>query len=373
MAVGCFLFFHFLGSDLGPDNGVGKKVRAQVKTLNLYNNKCDLLEVSEPATSNFKFLLRYMFNGFISFYDIRNFDFSKYDYLYVRRPILLLPKHISFFRKYKKIKPNGKILYEIPTYPYDSEHKTPKGKFLLILDRIYRNKLYSVVDRIVTLSDDDVIFNTPTIKIKNGTDCSSILPIDSTRKFTLDVVHVIAVAQFGFWHGYDRFIKGLADFYKNKDRNAKVVFHLVGTGAVLSEYKELVNKYSLEDFVIFHGALYGERLRDIFNICDLAVCSLGGHLKNMFLSSELKSREYLSVGIPVLASTKIDIIERDWKYCMYIEENDNPVNIQDMLVFCSGIYKDKTRQEVVHEIRAFAEEKCDMKVTMKPIVDFINS
>lgn len=58
-------------------------------------------------------------------------------------------------------------MYEIPTYPYDMEHKGISSIFVLFIDKIYRKKLHKYVDRIVTLTDDEKIFNCKTLKITN--------------------------------------------------------------------------------------------------------------------------------------------------------------------------------------------------------------
>ena len=67
---------------------------------------------------------------------------------------------------FKKVKQKGVIKYiEIPTYPYDEEGKESiKGRVVHFIDVHYRKKLHHYVDRIVTYSKDNFIFNIKTIK-----------------------------------------------------------------------------------------------------------------------------------------------------------------------------------------------------------------
>lgn len=374
---GVFIVFHGLGYVFDKKSGVSKKIVNQVNVFNLLLGECKLIGLPENFLkifpNKFVYLFAYMWHGMFHMYKSDFLDIKNIDYIYVRKPFMLLPRFLSFFKEYKKINPNGKILFEIPTYPYDQEYQTFFQKIFLVLEKHYRKKLIKCVDRIVTVSSDDEIFGVPTIKMKNGIDCSLIKPVHNNTYFNENEIHVIAVAQFAMWHGYDRFIKGLADFYNTGNHKEKIVLHLVGYGEVLDMYMEIVKNNSLDEFVVFHGPLYGDELSNIYELCDVALCSLGCHRVNVSTLSILKSREYLAYGIPIVASTKIDIIDRDWKYCKYIEENDNPVDIVSVIDFCKRIYLNNPRQTVVSEIRKFAEVNCDMKMTMKPVIDYINS
>lgn len=371
MKKGAFLNFMWIESNFNAENGVGKKILSQVKVLDSFTGGCDFINVPDKQCNPFFMIFNYMFNGFIYLYNLKSYHFENYDYIYVRRPIIVLPKILYFFKSYKKRKPTGIILYEIPTYPYDFEHKSLKGKILLIFDKLYRKNLYKYIDRIVTFTDDKEIWKIPTIKIINGIDCSKILPIKRNREFNDKEIHIIALAQFKIWHGIDRFLIGLANYYKNQ-QDVRIILHLVGEGTEYTNLVRLVNKLALYDYVIFHKSLFGDSLRNIFNVCDIALCSLGCHRQKIFYSSELKSREYLAYGIPFISSVKIDIVDDGFKFCKYVPADDSAIDINDVVNFCKSIYSNNNRQEIVSEIRKIAEEKCDMKTTMKPIVDFIN-
>lgn len=77
---------------------------------------------------------------------------------------------IFALKKIRKIAPSIKIFWEIPTYPYDHEGKDLKMLPLKIKDKLWKKYLFKYVDRIVTHSDDDYIFDIKTIKASNAID-----------------------------------------------------------------------------------------------------------------------------------------------------------------------------------------------------------
>lgn len=299
-------------------------------------------------------------------FDFEFINFNSYDCIYIRR---LLPNNFCLLHTLKKIKyknPSCKIVYEIPTYPYDMEHKGLSGKMFLLIDKFYRRKLHKYVDRIATLTDDKEIFGCKTLKITNGVDCSSI-PVCKKGYFDNNNINLVAVAQFSFWHGYERVIEGLAEYKKSN-----VFLHLVGNGDELEKYKSLVKKYCLENQVYFYGALSGDELTSVFDRGDIAVSSLGCHRIGIYEGSFLKSREYLCRGLPMITSTKIDILSDDFKYCLRVPENDSPLNIEEIVTYVNSLYKD-CRNNVSEKIRKFAEINCSMQKAMMMVVEYINS
>jgi len=348
-------------------NGVIKKILNQIAALNIEGQlSCSPFILSIPDRNPVFLLFSYIF---LDIYKKINIELKLCDFIYIRR---ISPVNYSFIKLLKTIKKKNekcKIVYEIPTYPYDHEHKSVRSRTNLLIDKIFRGKLKRYIDKIITISDDDIIFEAPTIKIKNGIRCNDIqirMPETSDQN-----LHLIVVAQFTFWHGYDRLIQGLNDFYGKNEMSKKVYLHFVGDGPEMDHYNRLVEQYNLSEYVIFHGPLFGEKLTEAFNKADIAVCSLGCHRKGIYFSSELKSREYLARGMPMVSSTKIDILPPDFNYCLYIPEDDSPVNIQHIIEYYQNLIKGKTVYEMIREIRAFAEDNCDMSKTMQPVIEYL--
>ncbi len=346
--------------------GIAKKILSQVKALNTDNSECILVNLHIALKNPLLHLMYIFFSRNMYINKIAKFDFTTVDFVYIRRFIPLSLGFVSMLTYIKNINKGCKIIYEIPTYPYDSEHRGFKGNIVLLIDKIFRQKLKYYIDYIVTYSQDDVIFGIKTIKIMNGIDCSTVSPID-VIKYRQETIRLIAVAQFAEWHGYDRLIKGLYEYYK-KAPEKKVFIDFVGNGGVLQQYQKMVALYGLEEYIIFHGVLTGDFLSDVFNQADVAVCSLGCHRIGVFLGSFLKSREYIARGLPMISSTKIDILPNDYRYIQYVPENDSAIDVESIVKFCNVLNHAEDRQQQVKNIRAFAESNCDMSVTMHPVI-----
>lgn len=361
---GVYIYHSDSKEELSKDSvGVLKKIFSQYEVLR--KNVCENFDIFCVNTKKSRNKIHSFFSHLFlkQCFDLSQIKDIAFDFVYIRRFFIINKSTLFMLKMIKKINPSCKILLEIPTYPYDKEYTGFVNKVALLIDKIYRKKIYRYIDRIVTLTNDKEIFGCKTLKFTNGVDCSSI-PVCKKVNFDKNHINLIAVAQFSFWHGYERVIEGLSKYKKND-----VFLHLVGNGDELEKYKSLVKKYGLENQVIFYGPLSGDELSAVFDIADVAICSLACHKKNISLSAELKSREYLCRGLPMVTSTKIDIISDDFKYFFKVPEDDSPINIEEIVTYVNDLYKDG-RREIVEKTRKFAEDNCSMEKTMENIIKF---
>lgn len=347
--------------------GVHKKIISQVEALNNLTGECKLVNFFYDIPKNkFVKMVQLFFSN--KLYD--RFIQKEYDYIYVRRLIPVNAGFISFLKKMKKANNKIVIIYEIPTYPYDIEMKENiKSRLVSIIDKYYRNRLKLYVDYISTYTKDEKIFNIKTINIINGIDCKSI-PLAKTKKNT-EIIDLITVAQFSFWHGYDRLLNGIKEYYQNKQNKRIIRLTMVGDGPEVAIYKEFVKQNNLSECVIFAGKKSGKELDKLFDDSDIAINSLGCHRKKIFISSELKSREYIARGLPLIGSTKVDIIPNDWKYILYFPEDESSIKITEIIDFYDRLREKESFSNIRNNIRKFCEEKCDMKIVMKRVVEYI--
>lgn len=130
---------------------------------------------------------------------------------------------LRVFAKIKEKKPQFKIMFELPTYPYDGEIK--KKGIRYYRDRVCRNLLYKTVDRIVTYSQDRVIWHIPTINTMNGIDLDTVRVREP--QLDRDSFSIIFVANFSRHHGLDRLLSGLSAYYKSGGK-VSIITHVVG-------------------------------------------------------------------------------------------------------------------------------------------------
>lgn len=352
--------------------GINRKICAQIKNFNENGLECKEYVLETGIKKGYKILYRLPFANMTPVWKYDGI-FSEMDYLYFRRPAQMSWAMRKTLKQIKMHNPYTKIILELPTYPYDKEITERIVNYPLYLKDIYnRKRLKGLVDRIATLTDDKKIWGIDTLKITNGIDLAKYQRKNYTEE-TNDI-HMIAVAVFASWHGYERIIQGLEEYYsQNPER--KVYLHLVGDGSEMGRYKEMVAKSNLENFVIFYGFLKGEQLSNVYDKCDLAISALGVYKKDIEVSCELKSREYAIKGLPIIAGSKIDIFMDEPNYKYYCEfSNDNTsIDVNRIVAFYDSIYKEESKEDVINHIRTFAEKKISIGSAMREVVEYIKN
>lgn len=243
------------------------------------------------------------------------------------------PCLINFFKKLKKA--GIRAVTEIPTYPYDDEFKyfARKERLGLKIDQMFREKLYQQMDALVTFSSADRIFGQRTICISNGVDFGSI-PLHSPLTTHHSPLHLIGVAEVHAWHGFDRVMSGIGEYKGNRD----VFFHVVGgvhPNRMRSDFVPVIEKYGLQEKVIFHGQLFGDELTQVFNQCQFAIGSLGRHRSGITAIKTLKNREYATRGLPFIYSEQDSDFDHQ-PYVLKAPADESPINIQQIIDFVDG-------------------------------------
>jgi hypothetical protein len=273
--------------------------------------------------------------------------------------------HISRLFKYLK-KLNVKIVVEIPTYPYYRELKLQGilGFAKALYDYWYHFSLFKSVNRIVTYSKHDNIYNVETIKLINGIDFSLIPLCDRTSS---DNIRLIAVSSLKPWHGYDRLINGMKDYYR-ENPNGIVKLIIVGAGVEYDKYHRMISEYSLEEHIKLIGAKKGPELNEIFNQSDIAVSSLALHRLNLTSASTLKSREYAARGMPIIVASKEDIT-MDSKYILEFDANESNIDIEKIVKFYNIIFNDNKINS--KKIRESVIKTCDINNAFFPVIEYM--
>jgi len=259
-----------------------------------------------------------------------------------------------------------KIL-EIPTYPYENELKRSKTK-LEYVTFWKRNSawLLNAFDYIVIISgNDDFKESEKFIRISNGIQLDDVKVADRKKK---DHFRLVSVANIAFWHGYDRVIKGMYEYYK-QNPTEKVYYDCVGDGPELDNLKQLAKSLGLSDYVTFHGTKTGEELDKIFNESDVAIGSLGFHRAELKTGSPLKGREYCARGILFVTASSDQDFPESFPYILKIPSDESPVDINEIVEW----YEELTHSHPGYstEMRKYAEEHLSWDAKMKPVIEKI--
>ncbi|MDE6624948.1 MAG: glycosyltransferase family 4 protein [Lachnospiraceae bacterium] len=291
---------------------------------------------------------------------------ERYDAVYVRHCVIS-PYYIHLLSILRKN--SNKIVVEFPTYPYDKElSKGIKLRLGYCMDCLCRNRMKRYVDRIITYSEHDEIFGIPTIKTINGVDFDSIPQVKHARKKS--EINLIGVAMLSPWHGFDRVIMGLKNYYENKP-DIVVNFLIVGSGGEYEKYVNMVDEYGLKQYVKFFGNQSGKELDHIYDQADLAVSSLAFHRIGLNNGSSLKSREYGARGLPILSTIPIDYLPEDCSYVCIVPIGESAIDIQKIVDFMQKIEENEDMDEISNNIRKLTQNVADMPVTFKPIRDYL--
>lgn len=369
-----FLIFH----GFSEANGISKKIHYQVTGLKANGHDVDLCYYTVNEANGHR--IRMINNTKLVDYGTGTLaklkkricynSISKYitdhdiQLVYVRSDHNANPFTVHFF---KQLKRKGiKTVMEIPTYPYDQEYEgfPLQIRMELYTDKCFRKTLARQLNYIVTFSDYPQIFGAPTIRISNGIDFNSI-KIKNKRNDTSQEIHFIGVAEVHYWHGYDRMIAGVGEYYRHS-HSLRVYFHIVGgiCSEDMNTFQAIINKYNIEKYIIFHGQKSGEELDHLFERCDMAIGSLARHRSHIDKIKTLKNREYAARGIPFIYSETDNDFEM-MPYILKVPADESPIDINSLLFFYKQLsYEAK---EIRNSIRHLS-----WKNQMKTVLNKIN-
>ena len=208
--------------------GVRAKILSQCRAFGEYGYQVELIERSGPETivnANNNELRIIARKARINNYYVRSIldkqyqmkDIAKYvqDKTYEACYIRYDFSDSGFISLLKILRAKcRKIVLELPTYPYDEENKkTLLSRMKLAVDIQYRKNLRKYVDYVTTFyAGNENIFGIPSIVIPNGFDFSTMELVKT--ELPSDVLHVIAVSSMREWHGYERFLEGMKNYYQ---------------------------------------------------------------------------------------------------------------------------------------------------------------
>ena len=362
-----FLVYH----GFSPHSGISKKIHYQVKGLRENGHDVRLCYYDFDDEGH---RCRYVDGKIIKDYGTGNvaairqrldynciYDYCAHEgieFIYARCFQNANPWLIRFFKKLRKA--GIQSVTEIPTYPYDNEFKnfSRKARFGLKIDQLFRRRLYKNMDALVTFSDATEIFGQRTIRISNGVDFDSIpLHQPSAISHQPSELHLIGVAEVHVWHGFDRLVAGLGEYYKNGGQR-EVIFHVVGGVHPNERYRgndyhpgiqNIIDKYGIADKVIFHGTMFGDELTNVFNQCQFAIGSLARHRSGITVIKTLKNREYATRGIPFIYSEQDSDFDGQ-PYVLKAPADESPIDIQRIIDFVDhfSMKPEEIRKTVEH-------------------------
>ncbi|MEH0835108.1 hypothetical protein [Pectobacterium cacticida] len=348
-------------------DGISSKILAQIRAIkslgylvdSVYLFEDDILFTVNDETILVK--IKRIFRYFFFLYVVRFLKKKKshYDYIYVRNPHGgLYSVFFDFFLN--NLKNNALCILEIPHYPYEKETKSFLGKLALVSHKISRLFFLKYIDRIAYMGEKTTkIWGVPAIRINNGIEPDRYPSVHS--KSDVSTLKMIGVASLAYWHGYDRLIVSIANYYK-KYNDLKIEFHIVGDGEPeYTSLNRLVHELSLGDSVIFHGRKSGTELDDLFFSMNIGVDSLGRHRSGNNYNDSIKSKEYAIRNLPFIKS-HIDDSFQGVDFVFNVSPDDSAFDLNDIIEWYKKLDLSNER------IRSYAVENLTIVKQMEKIL-----
>ncbi|WP_149715050.1 glycosyltransferase family 4 protein [Campylobacter concisus] len=338
----------------GSHSGVIKKVKSQVLFwqqhghqvcfFSIFDNvlyDSDLKIVTSFRQVNFKKLgkIGSLFRIYFSTYFLTKVHhIVNYDLIYTRY-ILFTP----FFYYLAKKK---RVIMEINSNDV-TEYKS-RSRLTHLYNLITRNIILKKISAFVfvshELSNIFSYFGKKSIVIANGADVKKY-PIKNNTNTRPRLVFVGSVGQK--WHGVDKIV----EMAKNL---TKYDFMIIGQDGCNT------------DNLRYMGRMSSDRVIDEIVKCDVGIGTLSIYrYKKMREASPLKTREYLSCGLPIIYAYEDTDLQDIEKFALRMDEDN--IDLSKIKVFVDSVFNNNNINILA---RKFAEENLDIRIKEQKRLEF---
>ncbi len=304
-----------------------------------------------------------------------------YDIYHASRKVILENHFDVVYFRHSPLNPPGKkmmkaankkskLVVEISSFPPYTEKAKNKIRALY---HMRSKKMWEKCAKYVSLFTGigdyaNEYLGRPFLNIDNGIDVSLIPPREEITN-TDDKIHLLGVASMCEWHGYERIIRGLAEW---KNENAKqYIIDLVGDDGdgSLTKWKKLTTDLGMERQVVFHGRMTGDALTYMYNQATIGLCSLALYKIGFQTGSVLKLREYMARGLPFIYAHEDPHMTEDMPWCIRIPNNEEPVQMDKVDIFAKQI---KTVRDMSIKMREYARKNMTWEAQFSAIFTKLN-
>jgi glycosyltransferase involved in cell wall biosynthesis len=367
------LVYYPIFRDVDTHTSVNKKFSEIIDAFNYLNIELDIIHF---ATTGIYFndtcLFSFSSNKYIrrwqhlSKFDVINKTLihQSYDFVWIRAG-LITPWFWSFTKQCKSVA--KKVIYEYGTFPFIKEINSRFDKSWSITNFIYSKSLHNYVDFIITYCGQDEIYNIPCIKMGNGIDKNIIQPTTPLKE--KNVLHLIMVSSVFYWHGIDRMIEGLANYYLQQNPKKEIQLMIIGRGSESNTLQSLVKEKALDSYVTFYGEKYGESLKKLYDKAHVGVGALAVHRKNIVEESTLKAREYAAVGLPIILAAHDRDFETVSQFIFKVPLDDSPIELNKLVDFFESLQANNPNYS--SELKNFTQKHLTWEAKIQKVIQLL--
>jgi hypothetical protein len=166
-------------------------------------------------------------------------------------------------------------------------------------------------------------FNKPVITISNGFKHKK-LDLPAFKYFKGSSLRILMVcSKLQPWHGIERFFESVRIWEVNNPY-LSIKIDIVG-----EIFKNNFDRIKLPKYIVFHGSKNDNEIIELAKNANMGLSTLGLFLKNMDEACPLKSREYISLGLPFIYGYKDQDINSASDLLGFNVPNNNSLLILD--------------------------------------------
>ena len=237
-----------------------------------------------------------------------------------------------------------KIIMDCHGYHKNYKGHTIKGIYIEKTTKWNSHKLKQYIDVCLTETKNTELFGIKAIPMDTGIDVDKYQP--HTYLGNKNELHMVSVANELPYHGYDRIIRGVANY--GDDR---VFLHLVGK--MTDSTRKLISELGIEGKVVLHGYKTGKELDDIYCQSNIGVGPLAPHRIGGKEGTGIKTKEYFAIGLPYFFAGQELLVPDDYPYVLKMKSDDSPIEVSKVICFYNRIKEDA---ELQNNMRSFARE-----------------
>ena len=247
------------------------------------------------------------------------------DIVYMRRLMSKIAYAGPHFRHLAK---SCKIVYEIPTFPFD----VPANKLYALRDRlemfIYRRCRKHIGVTSCCLYQHGVP-GSDWLLFENGIDISNytihnVPPLDSETS----EISMLMIANMQSWHRSERILYAIRD-YKGTHK-----LHLIVASPESPEYtsmQKLTRDIGIADMIDFNGFLQISEINKIAENCHIAVGQLSGSEYGVMETHAIKHKDYCGLGLPMFSTCTDTSFPADYPYYFFLKDTDADIDL-DLII-----------------------------------------
>lgn len=279
------------------------------------------------------------------------------DFIYIRRIGIDI-----VFMKLNLISKSTKIIYELPTYPFDKTNFF-KTNFLQFFENIYLMNIATKKIYLFTAMIQKNINNNKIMPIYNGIDIEKF-EIKKRKKRKLDkCLNLVGIAHVNYWHGYDRVINSM----QNTKINVKFTIYSNETPE-LKKLKKIVKEKKLDDIVSFKEINENTDIVYEINKYDVAIGGIGYFRRNSIYDTSIKNKEYCALGIPFIYCCNDVSFDKNFKYMYKVPANNDIIDLKKIYYW----YKDIYNSDFENEMYNYAKNNLSFKDSIKKIIEYVD-